>query len=48
VYTCASSSSTIAWDLDFNSVTGLGNVSVTALGTYAGATVPSCLSACAE
>ncbi len=47
-YTCASSSSVIDWDLDFNSVTGLGNVSVTGLGTYAGTTVPSCLSTCAQ
>jgi hypothetical protein len=49
-YECVegSSANVISWDLFFNSVTGLGNVMVTGEGTYAGTTVPSCLSTCAQ
>jgi hypothetical protein len=49
-YECVvgSSANLIEWDLFFNPTTGLGNVMVSAEGTYAGATVPSCLSACGQ
>jgi hypothetical protein len=47
-YECAAAGNVIDWDFDFNATGPLTVVTVTGLGSYAGTTVPACLSTCQQ